>query len=265
MHSASPPRLLLFDVGNTSIKVGIAHAAAVDASYTLRTDAGQTADSLGLTLISLLNHAGLAPSDIHACVCASVVPCMTPLVRDACRRFVGVELLEVPEHIPVPLENRYTRPLEVGADRLVGAFAARRLCPEPRSLVLVDFGTATTLDCVAGNAYLGGLIFPGVHAAAAALSLNAAKLPRVNLEIEDTEPAPGRDTVSSIQHGIVFGFACMVEGLTARLAAQLPGRTHVLATGGFSGDVARVTRCFHMILPDLLLDGLRRLYIEYAQ
>lgn len=258
------PHLLLFDIGNTSIKVGLADAARIIASYTLRTDAGQTSDSLGLTLTTLLLHAGVRPHEVSACVCSSVVPAMTPLLRDACRRFMGSALLQVPQDIPVPLENHYNHPKEVGADRLVGAYAARQLCPEPASLVVVDFGTATTLDCITGHAYLGGLIFPGVHTAAAALSTNAAKLPRVDLEVADAEPAPGRDTVSSIQHGILFGFACMVEGLTARLARQLPPPARILATGGFAPQIARVTPCFDQVLPDLLLDGLRQLYVAHT-
>ena len=258
------PRLLLFDIGNTSIKVGLADAHAVSTSYTLRTDAGQTADSLGLTLHTLLQHAKLAPEQITACVCSSVVPAMTPLLRAACRRFVGAELLQVPLDIPVPLVNCYERPGEVGADRLVGAFAARRLFPDAASLVAVDFGTATTFDCISGQSYLGGLIFPGVHTAAAALSANAAKLPRVSLEISDPEPVPGRDTASSIQHGIVFGYAAMVEGLTARLARPLPAPVKIIATGGFAADLDRVTQCFDHVLPDLLLDGLRQLYVEHC-
>lgn len=259
--------ILLFDIGNTSIKVGIADTHTVLSAYTLRTDAGQTADSLGLTLLTLLGHAGITTRSIAGCVCSSVVPAMTPLLHAACRRFLEAELLQVPQHIPVPLKNCYKRPAEVGADRLVGAFAARRLCPDVTSLVTVDFGTATTFDCISGQSYLGGLIFPGVHTAAAALSANAARLPRVSLEVTESEPVPGRDTASSIQHGIVFGYACMVEGLTARLSRQLardhPGTVQIIATGGFAADLARLTPCFDHVLPDLLLDGLRQLYLEH--
>ncbi len=258
------PRLLLFDIGNTSIKVGIADAASVETTYTLRTDAGQTADSLGLTLLPLLEHAGVAPQSVTACVSSSVVPAMDPILREACRRFVGRALLRVPQDIPVPLENHYNRPSEVGADRLVGAFAARRLFPAPASLVCVDFGTATTFDCISGQAYLGGLIFPGVFTAAKALAAGAAKLPPVSLDVTAEEPAPGRDTATSINHGIIFGFACMVEGLTARLARQLPGPVEILATGGFAPAIARVSKCFDHVLPALLLDGLRQLYMEHS-
>ncbi|RXE68108.1 type III pantothenate kinase, partial [Muribaculaceae bacterium Isolate-002 (NCI)] len=154
------------------------------------------------------------------------------------------------------------RPSEVGADRLVGAFAARRLCPDAAPLLEVAFGPAVTFDCVSGQAYLGGLIFPGPATALAALSREAAKLPRVNLDIRAQEPAPGRDTTTSIQHGLVFGFVCMVEGLSQRLKRQMPGPAKVLATGGFAASIARVSPVFDQVLPALLLEGLRRLYYE---
>ncbi len=254
--------ILLFDIGNTSIKVGIATAKGIDSSYTLRTDAGQTADSLGITIFSLLSHAKCDTSNIEACVCSSVVPSMTPLVREACLRFVGAKFYQVPQDINIPLKNCYEKPQEVGADRLVCAFAARRLEPESPSLIVIDFGTATTFDCIHEQSYLGGLIFPGVHTAATALTSNAAKLPRVNLEFDDMEPIVGRDTVSSIQHGIVFGFCALVEGVTARLSKQLPSEVKILATGGFAKDIAKRTNCFYKVIPDLILDGLRQLYYQ---
>ncbi len=265
--------ILLFDIGNTSIKVGLAPERMdiadtgknpVHVAYTLRTDAGQTADSLGLTLYTLLQHAGHT-NHIAACITSSVVPSMTPLVRAACERFVGAPFYEVPKDIAIPLKNCYSNPKEVGADRLVSAYAARKLFAEPASLIVVDFGTATTFDCVQANDYLGGLIFPGVHTAAQALTANAAKLPRINLECHDLEPIPGKDTASSIQHGIVFGYACLVEGLTARLAKQLKGSVRIVATGGFAADIARISNCFHEVVPDLILDGLRQLYYKNRQ
>ena len=162
----------------------------------------------------------------------------------------------------MPLENRYERPAEVGADRLVGAYAARRMYPEIPSLLVVDFGTAVTIDCVSGDAYMGGLIFPGPRTALTALSREAAKLPRVNLDVRADEPTPGRNTTTSIQHGLVFGFACMVEGLTQRLKRQMSGPVKVLGTGGFAASIARVSPVFDQVLPMLLLDGLRRLHYE---
>ncbi len=270
--------ILLFDIGNTSTKVGLAQKTGVVTTYTLRTDVGQTVDSLGLSLYTLLQHAkqryGLAEvvashdgtlsaaadTYIEASVCSSVVPSMTPLVRQACARFVGGDFYTAPGDIEIPLRNLYKNPLEVGADRLVGGYAARLLVPEPKSLVVVDFGTATTFDCISGDAYLGGLIFPGVHTAASALQSTTAKLPRVNLECHDRHPVPGRDTVSSIQHGIVFGYAALVDGLTRRLANQLEGSVQIVGTGGFAMDMGEHATCFSKILPDLVLVGLHRLY-----
>nr|B8DMB1.1 RecName: Full=Type III pantothenate kinase; AltName: Full=PanK-III; AltName: Full=Pantothenic acid kinase [Nitratidesulfovibrio vulgaris str. 'Miyazaki F'] len=253
---------LLFDIGNTNVKIGIAVETAVLTSYVLPTDPGQTTDSIGLRLLEVLRHAGLGPADVGACVASSVVPGVNPLIRRACERYLYRKLLFAPGDIAIPLDNRYERPAEVGADRLVAAYAARRLYPGPRSLVSVDFGTATTFDCVEGGAYLGGLICPGVLSSAGALSSRTAKLPRISLEVEEDSPVIGRSTTTSLNHGFIFGFAAMTEGVLARLNGVLPGPTEVVATGGFARDIARVSSCFDHVRPDLLLQGLRLLYLE---
>ena len=255
-------QILLFDVGNTSIKVGISSSEVIIAMYTLRTDVAQTSDSFGLNLYSLLRHANIDKKDLQSCVCSSVVPDMTPIIRDACERFIGIPFFQVPKDIAIPLKNCYSNPHEVGADRLVCGYAARKLISHVPSLIVVDFGTATTFDCVSHNDYLGGIIFPGVHTAASALSAKAAKLPRINLETTDLEPVPGRNTATSMQHGILFGFVAMVEGLTQRLARQMQGPVHILGTGGFAKDIAKISSCFNSVLPNLILDGLRQLYFE---
>jgi type III pantothenate kinase len=256
------PKLLLFDIGNTAVKIGLADGRCVLSSYTLRADAGQTADSLGLTLLSVLGHASVVPDSLDACIVSSVVPVFDPLLREAAARYIGRPLYRVPEDMPVALDNRYERPAEVGADRLVGAFAARRLYPGADSLIVVDFGTAVTFDCVSGQAYLGGLIFPGPLTAMTALSREAAKLPRVNLDVCAHTLEMGRDTATSIQHGLIFGFVSVVEGLTRRLARRLPGKTLVLGTGGFAESIAGVSQVFDHVLPALLLEGLRLLYYD---
>ena len=258
------PDLLLFDIGNTSMKVGLATGDAVLTSYTLPTDAGQTADSLGLTLHALLRHAGVAEGTLRACLASSVVPDMEPVLRGACRRYACQDVLFAPTDLPIPLHNEYERPHEVGPDRLVGAYAARCLFPAAESIIVVDFGTAVTFDCISENTYRGGLIFPGPMTAVSALASRTARLPRVNLEVDCDEPSIGRNTATSIQHGLIFGFAGMVESLTRRLARQLSGQTLVLATGGFAAEMARVTPCFHHVLPSLVLDGLRHLLLEHS-
>ncbi len=257
--------LLLFDIGNTNVKVGIATEGTVLTSYALPTDGTQTGDGFGLALLDIMRHAGLGADDIDACVGSSVVPSLDPLLRHACERFLWRPLQLAHVDLPVPLENRYERPTEVGADRLVAAFAARRLYPDARALVSVDFGTATTFDCVDGDAYLGGLICPGVLSSAGALSSRTAKLPRVSLEVSEDMPVVGRSTTTSLNHGFIFGFAALAEGVTARLRKVLPEPLKVVATGGFARAVARVSDCFDHVRPDLLLEGLRLLYLESEQ
>ncbi len=256
--------ILYFDIGNTSIKVGVSRNGDTPAVYTLPTDAGLTADALGLSLLALVRREGLEPEACAACVGSSVVPPVSRLARGACERFFGRPLLLAPEDLPIPLENRYARPHEVGADRLVGAYAARRLFPDAPALICVDYGTATTFDCVAGDAYLGGLICPGALSAAQALSSRTAKLPQVDLAVEADRPEPGTSTSQSLSHGFVFGFAAMTEGLCARLAEGLPGPVTIIGTGGFAADLARVARCFDAVRPNLLMEGLRLLYEEHA-
>lgn len=257
--------VLFFDIGNTNTKIGIGWGAGSITSYTLPTTARGTADSLGLCLLDILRHMNLTPRDVSAALASSVVPHMGHMTRQACSRFLETELLFAPEDVPIPLENRYSRPHEVGADRLVGAYAARRLFPDAPSIISVDFGTATTFDCVEENAYLGGLICPGVLTSVSALASGTAKLPSISLEVEDNSPAPGRSTSTSLNHGFVFGFASMAEGLTARLAKNMKGPALVVGTGGFARALSKVTDCFDAVYPDLLLEGLRFLHEENAR
>ena len=209
---------LLIDIGNTSLKIGVAGIEGLVASYTLPTDTQQSGDGLGLQLAYLLGHAGFG----------------TP----------------------------GTGPGNVAADRLVGAFGARRLLPDVRSVVSVDYGTATNFDCVTGNAYLGGLICPGVMSSLGALATRTAQLPRIALTAHADVPIVGRSTVTSLNHGFLFGFASMTEGLYARLTKTLEGPVAFVATGGFAPDVARVVDCFDLVRPDLVLEGLRLLWLE---
>ncbi len=244
------------------MKIGLVHDGTRDV-YSLQTSSGQTSDSLGFSLLALLHHAGCDTTDFAACVICSVVPGMDPLFTQAITRYVGCPVLFTPGDLPVPLENHYYRADQVGADRLVAAWAARVLHPDTPALVVVDFGTAVTFDCVQGASYLGGLIFPGPLTALNSLAGATAKLPGVNLDCEDLEPTPGRDTSTSIRHGILFGFASMVEGLVARLSAQLQGPVRVVGTGGFAARIARLTPALEEVTPDLLLQGLRLLYEEH--
>jgi type III pantothenate kinase len=253
--------LLLIDIGNTSIKIGLSRRADIAVSYTLPTDyVSQSSDILGLRLLALLAHAALG-EEVRACIVSSVVPGMDGLIRAACRRFLHVEAVFAHQDVAVPLENRYESPAEVGADRLVAAYGARRLYPSAASLICADYGTATTFDCISAQAYLGGLICPGVMSALNALSSRTALLPRIALERDAAGgPVVGRNTTTSLKHGFLFGFASMTEGLCARLSADMPEPVVMVATGGFASAVAGLTPCIRAVHPDLILEGLRFLH-----
>jgi len=258
----------LIDIGNTSMKVGIASPDALIAAYSIPTDTSHSGDSLGLCLAQFMQHAGIH-EPLNACFVSSVVPSLEPIVRHAVERFLSCIPCMIPTDYPVPLENKYARPHEVGADRLVAAYAARKLFPKARSVISVDYGTATTFDCVTDNAYLGGLIAPGVLSSLGALAVRTARLPRIALgrdrtesTSEPSEPLIGKDTATSLSHGFLYGFAAMTEGLIVRLRASLEGPVSIVASGGFAEDVARVTDCFDAVQTDLVLEGLRNVWLN---
>ncbi len=252
---------LLIDAGNTNIKCGLADDAGITASYVLPTDKAATSDSLGLALAACAAHAGIDPDDVRAVTVSSVVPPLNPRISEACERYFGRPARFAGADIPVPLENRYARPHEVGKDRLVTSFAARRLRDAP-ALIAVDFGTATTFDCVKDNAFLGGLICPGLLSSLRALSLDTAKLPHIALEPGSGGLSIGQSTAECINQGFLYGFADMVEGVAARLIRHMGPETEVIATGGFAVKLAPLCPSFKEVRPDLLLEGLRLLSLE---
>ncbi len=248
--------ILLFDVGNTNTKIGFSTRSEIGPSFVLPTDPGGTADSWGLRLLEICRVAGYSPEDIIGGAVSSVVPPMNPILKSAVKRFFSCELSFAPDDIKLSIENNYERPWEVGADRLVTAFSGR-LISDSENLIVVDFGTATTFDCVVGNAYMGGLICPGVLSSTKALSSGTAKLPHITLELETTVIRPGKSTADSLNQGLIFGFAAMVEGLSERLSGTLGGEVELIATGGFATKIAEVCQAINRVEPTLLLDGLR--------
>lgn len=256
---------LFIDIGNTSIKIGIGSRDKIITSYTLPTNTSCSADEIGLQLLQLVHHAEICISkDItfQICLISSVVPSMDIVLRHACNKFFICQTLVVHQDIPVPLENGYNQPLEVGADRLVAAYAARSLFPQYKSIVSVDYGTATTFDCVTDNTYLGGLICPGVRSSLDALSKHTAKLPCIALSQMSNVPVIGKNTDTSLNHGFLFGFVAMTEGLCVRLLELLVNPVTFIATGGFAFDIASYVSYFDAVCPELILDGLRLIWIE---
>lgn len=256
---------LFIDVGNTSVKIGIGVIDSLLTSYTFSTNSSLTGDALGIQLLQCVNHAKEVihrDITISICIISSVVPSMDMLLRYVCERFFSCKSYIVYQDFLIPLDNQYEEQAEVGADRLVAAYAARRLFPESRSVVSVDYGTATTFDCVTGNVYLGGLICPGIKSSLKALYTNTAKLPSITLTATSKVPIIGKNTELSLTHGFLFGFSAMTEGIYAKLVEVLDGPISFVATGGFSIDMAHTVGCFDAVYPDLILDGLRLLWVD---
>jgi type III pantothenate kinase len=259
--------LLAVDVGNTNITIGLVRLGALVATRRAATRPASTADELELLLDGLLRLDGLSLGDVEAIVAASVVPRQTEnLERIAASRD---RPLLIAGAGTVPLAIRVDRPDEVGADRLVNALAAARLHGTPA--VVVDFGTATTLDCVAPDgAYVGGAIAPGLELGLEALALRTAKLPRIELRAPDR--AIGRDTVSAMQSGTVFGYQALAAGLLDRVRRELaassglqPSDVRAILTGGLSAAPwAATLPGIDAIDPDLTLKGLAILHAEVS-
>lgn len=247
--------LLAIDCGNTNIVFAVFDGDALKGEWRASTDVERTADELGVWLTQLLSIEGLSRRDIDAAIIASVVPAMVFNLKTLCRRYFKCEPLVVGDDgVDLGLEIRLDRPEEVGADRLVNAVAAHQRYSGP--LIVIDFGTATTFDAVTPKGeYLGGAICPGVTISMEALFRAASKLPRV--EFQRPPHVVGRNTVHSIQSGLVYGYVGLVDGLCVRMAQELGTAPKVVATGGLASLVAGISTAITEVDDQLTLDGLR--------
>ncbi len=247
---------LLIDIGNTSIKLAFGGLDGLGTIYSLPTKTQYSVDSIGLSLLQILTVSGRRADELAGCAICSVVPDAQNLFYKACTRYLHREPMRFPDDFALRLANGYSRPQEVGADRLLAAEAARIFFPGYASLIVVDYGTATTFDCISGSEYLGGLICPGLFSSRDALASATAKLPRIALDIKDTVAVIGKNTETSMTHGFLFGFAAMTEGLCARLKNQLPAPAFVVGTGGDAQVLSSLCGAFDAVRPNLLLEGL---------
>jgi type III pantothenate kinase len=249
--------LLCIDVGNTNITLGLYKGQALGPRWRLATDHERMPDEFILQLLGLLGLAGVGRDEIDGAAIASVVPPLTGRWVEVCRRGLDCEPLVVDAGVRMGVRVLYDNPGAVGADRLVDAVAAYRLYGGPACIV--DFGTATTFDALSAEGdYLGGAIAPGVGIAAEALFQRTAKLPRV--EIARPPAAIGRNTVHSMQSGLLFGYVALVEGMVARFRQELGDEMRVIGTGGLAELIARETPVLEILAPWLTLDGLRMVY-----
>jgi type III pantothenate kinase len=249
--------LLCIDVGNTNITLGLYEGENLGPRWRLATDHERMPDEFVLQLLGLLGLAGVGREEIDGAAIASVVPPLTGRWVEVCRRGLACEPLVVDAGVQIGVRVLYDDPGAVGADRLVDAVAAYRLYGGPACIV--DFGTATTFDALSAEGdYLGGAIAPGVGIAAQALFQRTAKLPRV--EIARPPAAIGRNTVHSMQSGLLFGYVALVEGMVARFRQELGEGMRVIGTGGLAEIVAEETPVLEILAPWLTLDGLRMVY-----
>ncbi len=246
--------LLAIDLGNTKIALGLFDGDRPGPRWRLATDHARMPDEYGILLINRLEHAGIAPGDVHAVAMASVVPPLTGTFTQACEGYLGRTPLVIDIGMKTGVAVRVDDPHQVGADRVVDAAAAHKLYGGPACIV--DFGTATTFDAVsAAGEYIGGAIAPGIGIAAEALFQSAAKLPKVDLRRPPN--AIGKNTVQSIQSGLLFGYVGLVEGMVARFRAELGQRTKVIGTGWLVELIATETKAIEIVAPWLTLDGLK--------
>ena len=246
--------LLAIDVGNSNITLGLYPANEISHASRLATAHERMPDEYGLQLLGLLQHAGCTPDMIEAVVVASVVPPLTGTIIQACRKYLNQSPFVVDAGVKTGIRIRYEDPKSVGADRVADAVAVRQVYGGPACVV--DFGTAITFDAISREGdYLGGAIAPGIGIASAALFQHTAKLPRVDLERPPA--AIGRNTVTAIQSGLMFGYVGMVEGMVARFRAELGQDMCVVATGGMAELISAETDVIDHLAPWLTLDGLR--------
>jgi type III pantothenate kinase len=246
--------LLAIDVGNTQITLGAFEGEKLIHTWRLQTQRHATADELGIQLHALLRYAPLGYNEIAGIIIASVVPALDPALSEACLSYLKLKPLFVDTQTKLGIKNLYKKPEEVGADRLVNAVAVQELLGGPA--IVVDFGTATTFDCVSARGeYLGGVIAPGLELAHDALTARAAKLPKIPFEVPSQ--VMGRTTKESLQSGLFFGYIALVEGMLQRLIKEMRGKPKIIATGGLSPVIGPRLKPAARIMPSLTLEGLR--------
>ncbi len=250
--------LLVVDVGNTNTVVGAFDGETLVDQFRLETHPHRTSDEWGLLCQLALRERDVDPRRIRAVVVSSVVPPLQHTLESMSERYFRTRPLFIGPGVKTGMPILYDDPREVGADRIVNAVAAYDRWPGP--LIVVDFGTAITFDLVtARGEYLGGSIAPGIKIAVEALSRNASRLPRVDLD--RPAKAIGKNTVASMQSGIIFGYAALVDGLCARLGKELGGEApKVVATGGLASLIASVSEAVSEVDEFLTLAGLRLIY-----
>lgn len=253
--------ILALDAGNTNIVLGVYKDKELIADWRLSTDSKRTADEYGIQVVQLFLQSKLDPSDVEGVIISSVVPNIMYSIEHMIRKYFEVDPIIVGPGVKTGINIKYDNPKEVGADRIVNAVAAHEIYK--RSLIIIDFGTATTFCAVTENGdYLGGAICPGIKISSEALFEKAAKLPRI--ELVRPERIICRNTVTSMQAGIIYGYIGQVNQIVSMMKKELKNLGEkeplVVATGGLAKFISKETKSIDKVDPFLTLEGLRIIF-----
>ncbi len=250
--------LLAIDIGNTNTVIGVFDEDLLVHHWRLRTEKDATEDEFQVTVKSLFSLEGAMLDSITGTIVSCVVPPMVNILDRFCTKYLHHEPIWVDAATFTDMPILYDNPKEVGADRIVNAAAAFH--KYRTNLIVVDFGTATTFDCISQDgAYLGGAISPGIVVSSEALFQKASKLPRVEIFVAPKR-AIAKDTVSSMNAGIIFGYAGLVDGIVRRIKSEMTTAPKVIATGALAELVAEFAETIEAVEPHLTLEGLRIIY-----
>ncbi len=253
--------IFVLDVGNTNAVLGVFEDGKLRQHWRMETDRHKTEDEYGMLVKQLLEHEGLSFQDVKGIIVSSVVPPIMFALERMCEKYFKIKPLVVGPGIKTGLNIKYENPREVGADRIVNAVAGIQLYGSP--LIIVDFGTATTYCYINENKhYMGGVITPGIMISAEALYSRAAKLPRI--EITKPSSVVGKNTISAMQSGILYGYVGQVEGIVKRMKEEAKQEPKVIATGGLAKLIAEESNVIDIVDPFLTLKGLHMLYERNA-
>ncbi|NIK72165.1 type III pantothenate kinase [Paenibacillus sp. BK033] len=249
--------ILVIDVGNTNIVLGVYKGKDLLHHWRLSTNRSATVDEYGMNIHNLFHYAGIRMEQIEGVIISSVVPPLMRALEQLCMKYLRKTPLVVGPGIKTGLNIRYENPREVGADRIVNSVAGIVKYGAP--LIVVDFGTATTFDYIdASGSYLGGAIVPGIGISTEALYQRAAKLPRI--ELVKPKSVIGRNPVTSMQAGIIYGYAGQVDGIVNRIRKEFQVSPRVVATGGLAELISTESETIEEVDPLLTLEGLRIIY-----